>query len=114
MLRTIIRLVIAGVVLFGAYKVMSIYALFQFADHMRECLPSSGTCRMVELKASRQEVEVAMGQSLSCARERQSAVESAFLSIPKTEPANSSDSTDYNGLLQMCNDWGNTSQGGKK
>ena len=114
MLRTIIKLVIAGVVLIGAYKVMSIYSLFQFADHMRECLPTSGVCRMVELKASRQEIEVAMGQSLSCARKRQSAVESVFLSIPKTEHTNSSGSTDYDGLLEMCKDWANSSQGGKK
>ncbi len=114
MLRTIVKLVIAGVVLFGAYKAASIYSLFQFAEHMHECLPKSGVCRMAEVKAQPQEIEVAMAEALSCARKRQTALEAVFLRIPKAEPSSSSEVIDYNGLLEMCKDWASTNQGGRK
>ena len=69
---------------------------------------------MAEAKAQRQEIEVALEQALSCARSRQTAVEAVFIRIPKAEPSVSSATTDYNGLLEMCSDWANSKQGGKK
>ena len=114
MLKTIFKLVAIGIFLFLAYKAASAYSLFKFADHMRECLPPSGVCSMVELRAPRQEIEAAMSQALSCSRKRQTAVESVFLSIPQSHTSSSSSQADYTGLLEMCKDWSRPSQGSKK
>ena len=114
MLRTVFKLVATGIFLFLAYKAASAYSLFKFADHMRECLPPSGVCPMIESTAPRQEVDAAMGEALSCSRKRQTAVESVFLTIPKLHTSSSSSQTDYEGLREMCKDWSRPSQGDKK
>lgn len=108
MLRTAFKLVAAGIVLFLAYKAAHVYALFQFADHMRECLPASGVCRMAETNAPNLEIERAFGVALSCASQQQTSVESVFLPIPKhdsTAAASSSDS-----LSEICRAWGKPSR----
>jgi len=105
MLRIVFTLALVGIALFLGYKAASIYSLVQFADHMRKCLPASAVCRMADLKVPRREIEVAMAETLSCARTKQTAVEAVFLRIPKADSANAAASTDYKGLLEMCRDW---------
>ena len=114
MLRTAIKLIAGAILLFVAYKAAATYSLFRFADHMRDCLPASGVCRLAEVKAPRQDLEAAMGQALSCARDRQTTVESMFLAIPKTDRTDTTSATDYQGLLEVCKGWAQTSQDGKK
>lgn len=114
MLRIAFKLVAFGVVLFLAYKAAYAYALFQFADHMRECLPASGVCRMVEVNAADPKIGRAMGEALSCAKQKQGAVESVFLHVPKHESTGGISSSDSKGLSEMCRVWGKPSTTAKK
>lgn len=108
MLSTLLKIIAAVGVVFLAYKAASIYALLQFADHMRECMPASGVCRLAERKAPREQIEAAMEEALSCARRKQSRIEALLFVIPKSDAPGTSTSSDDKALAEMCNDWGRT------
>jgi len=104
MLRTLFKFTLAAITLFLIYKAASIYSLFQFADHLRVCLPPSGVCGLAEANAPRQKLEGAMVEALSCVRKRQTLIEATFLRIPDHENTSSPSSTDGNAMLEMCRD----------
>jgi hypothetical protein len=113
MLVTLFKFALAAIAVFLAYKAASIYALFQFADHLRACLPPSGVCRLAEADAPGPKLEAAMSEALSCVRQRQTRVEATFLRIPDNEGAASSSSADHAAVLAMCRDLASTGRHSK-
>lgn len=82
MLRPLLKLAIAGLVLFALYKAVSTYYLFRLMDHFAACYPQSGTCTLAAQDAAADEVERALGDAMSCVRQRQGVLEAVLHPVP--------------------------------
>lgn len=110
MLRSLLKLALAGVLLFAAYKAAHTYYLFKLMDHFAACYPQSGACRLAERNAPMAEVEQALDGAMSCVRQRQGTVEALLHPVPDapqhagTAAGVGQEAASRSELLAMCRD----------
>lgn len=104
-MQSLLKLALAGVVLFAAYKAADTYYLFKLMDHFAACYPQSGACRLAERNAPMAEIEQALNGAMSCVRQRQGTVEALLHPVPDdSQPAGSKETGSRSELLAMCRD----------
>lgn len=102
MIQTALKYLFIGVLCYLAYKSLHVYSALQFGQHMNACMDKAGMCALVKQRASAEQIGGAMRGVLSCAKDKQSVIESIVFPIKKDVADTSSGTLDYRTADQLC------------
>jgi hypothetical protein len=104
MMKSILKMALYALLIYGAYQVAYFYSIYRFATYLDKCTSIEGMCDLGRRKASNEEVTKAMGSAYTCAKKQQSIVESWLLPIPETFSNPPAGSVSYKDVERNCTD----------
>ena len=102
LIKTVLKVLLLGALAYALYKGAWIYSGVKWVTYVTECAEQVQMCDLGRRKAPDDEVAAAATELYACVQERQPAIESVFLRVPKSHAEISSDPLDHRYAAEFC------------